>query len=108
MTSDQLVAVAAVLLAVLFEYIPGLRRWYDELGNDDESNATYKRLVMLVCLVVVAGGAYLLSCVLQVEQLVTCDAAGIWGLVRLFVTAIVVNQGAYLIAPKTPRTPKGQ
>lgn len=99
MTSEQLVAGAAVLLAVLFEYVPGLRQWYDDLG-EDESNGTYKRLVMLACLVAITGGAYVLSCVLMVEQFVTCDAAGVWGLVRLFVSAIVVNQSTYLIAPK--------
>ncbi|RLC76903.1 MAG: hypothetical protein DRJ03_22330 [Chloroflexi bacterium] len=99
MTSEQLVAAAALLLALLFEYVPGLQRWYDGLGEDAD-NKTYKRLVMLACLAAVAGGAYVLSCVLMVEQLVTCDAAGVWGLVRLFVAAVVVNQSAYLIAPR--------
>lgn len=101
MTSEQLVAAAAVLLVVLFEYVPGLRRWYDDLGGGDaETNKTYKRLVMLICLATIAGGAYVLSCVLMVEQFVTCDVAGAWGLVRLFVSAVIVNQSVYLIAPK--------
>lgn len=99
MTSKQLVAAAAVLLAILFEYVPDLQRWYDGLG-EEASNKTYKRLVMLVCLAAIAGGAYVLSCVLQVEAFVTCDTAGAWGLVRLFVSAVIVNQSAYLIAPK--------
>ena len=102
MTSEQLVAAAAVLLAMLFEYVPGLQRWYDGLG-EDESNGTYKRLVMLACLAIITGGVYVLSCVLMVEQFVTCDAAGVWGLVRLFVSAVIVNQSAYLIAPKRVR-----
>ena len=103
MTSDELVGAAAILLAVLFEYIPGLRKWYDGLGSDEESNKTYKRLVMLVSLVAVVGGAYVLSCVLVVEQFVTCDIGGVWGLVKLLVGAEVVNQAVYLMTPKVSR-----
>ena len=45
MTSEQLAIAAGILLSLAFNYIPGLNDWYQALEG------TYKRLIMLLALV---------------------------------------------------------
>ena len=33
----------------------------------------------------------------------TCDQAGAWGLVQLFIFAAIANQSAYMLSPETER-----
>ena len=49
MTAEELASIAGIVLSLLFSYIPGLKDAYDGLDGD------YKRLVMGLSLVVVAG-----------------------------------------------------
>lgn len=42
MTSDELAAVAGVVLSLAFSYVPGLSGWFDGLRGE------YKRLIMEV------------------------------------------------------------
>ena len=94
MTAETLTAVAGLVLSLLFSYVPGLNGWFDALES------TYKRIIMLVLLIVVAGGAYALACVGASEQLglaVTCDYEGGVVLARVFIAALVANQAAYAI-----------
>ena len=93
MTSDQLAAIAGLVLSLVFSYVPGLNSMFDKL------DATQKRLVMAGLLLIVAAGAFGLSCA-QVLVVVTCDKPGALGLVSAFIAALVANQAAFQISPK--------
>lgn len=95
MTSDTLVLFAGAAISLLFSYIPGLNAWFDALQSE------YKRLIMAGLMLLVAAGAYGLACAGLAGEAgvnVTCDQAGIIGLVRAWVLAIVANQSAYKIS----------
>ena len=95
MTSDQLAISAGILLSLAFSYIPGLNDWYQLL------DATHKRLVMLLALVIISAGAFGLSCWPAFPHpVVTCDVPGVWGMVEALFGALVANQTTYLISPK--------
>lgn len=97
MTSTLLASIAGIVLSLLFSYVPGLSDWY---GRQTD---TAKRLVMLAILVLVAVGAYGLSCSSFGNQYVpglTCDEAGASGLAASLVAALIANQATFLISPK--------
>ena len=56
MTPQSLSTAAAILLSLLFSYVPGLSDWY---GNLDPVR---KRLIMLGMLIAVALGSLALAC----------------------------------------------
>lgn len=90
----SLSALAGMILSLVLEYVPGIAGLYDGL------TAVQKRLVMLVLLLLSAGGLYGLSCadlVLYVE----CTAQGILELLGMIGVAIGVNQGTYLLTKKS-------
>ena len=93
MTAEKLAVLAGIILSLLFSYIPGLSDWFGKLEG------IQKRLVMLALLLVVAAGAFGLSCA-QVITEVTCDQAGAMGLVQAFIAAVIANQATYLISPQ--------
>jgi len=89
-----LASIVGVILSVFFSYFPKVRDWFAALAGDQ------KRLIMLGCLVIVAGALYGLNCAgwIQAEGL-TCDQAGAVTLVNAFVAALVANQTTYLVTP---------
>lgn len=93
MTAEQLSAIAGVILSLAFSYLPGLAPRFDKL------EPTVKRLVMALLLLVVAAGAFELSCAGVVDA-ATCTQASAWSMVNVFVAALVANQATYLISPK--------
>ena len=73
MTPQTLSTAAAVLLSLLFSYVPGISSWYDKL------DATRKRLIMLSLLVLIAAGSFGIACAGWAEAFgipVTCDQPG--------------------------------
>jgi hypothetical protein len=99
MTPDILFGAAGAILSLLFSYIPGLNAWFAGLKSE------FKQLIMLGLIVIVAGVAYGLSCAGVLGNLtgikLTCDEAGLLGLLRAVFLAIVVNQGTYGLSPQT-------
>jgi len=93
MTSEQLAAIAGVILSLSFSYIPKLSDWFHAL------EPTMKRLIMAGLLLAVAAGAYGLSCGAVITA-VTCDKSGAMGLVMAFIAALVANQAAFAISPR--------
>jgi hypothetical protein len=93
MSAEQLAAIAGVVLSLVFSYVPGLSDWYGAL------EATQKRLVMAGLLLAVAGGAFGLSCG-NVIVSVTCDKAGVIGLISALIAALVANQATYQLSPR--------
>lgn len=91
MTDNLLVGIAGILLSLLFGYVPGLSDWYNALDS------VRKAQIMAALLLAAAVGVFLAGCY-SPWQSVTCDEAGLWGLVELLVTALVANQATFQIA----------
>lgn len=94
MTAEQLSALAGVILSLAFSYLPGLAPWFDRL------EPTVKRLVMAGLLLVVAVGAFGLSCA-GVISAAACTQAGAWSVLTVFIAALVANQATYLISTRS-------
>ena len=88
MESFNIGIVAGVVLSLGFKYIPGLSGWYEKLESEN------KELIMLGILMIVVGGAYLLSCYGPLN-IYACTEAGAWEAVFALVGAVVGNQGTY-------------
>jgi len=95
--NELILAIAGVILSLVFSYVPGAADWYGRLEG------TQKRLVMLILLAVAAGGMFGLACAGlggDVGLTVTCDRAGAMQMVMAFILAMTTNQATYLISPK--------
>lgn len=97
MSAETLALIAGAVLSLAFSYIPGLNTKYAEMAEET------KRLIMAGCLLLVAGLAYADACLAWglFGSSVTCDQAGVLGLVRVFVLALVANQAVYKLTPQT-------
>lgn len=89
MTPEVLVALGAVILAVLFDWVPKLQIWYDKLGNGQ------KRGLMAGLLVILTGGVFGLGCAGWIVTGWTCNSDGIQSAVYLLVLAVAINQGIH-------------
>jgi hypothetical protein len=94
MTAVLLSSIVAIVLSLLFSYVPGLNTWYAALTGE------WKRVGMAVLLLLTAGAVFGLSCA-QVLTYVTCDQVGAIGLVKIFVAALIANQATFVISPQT-------
>ena len=94
MSSELLASIAGILLSLAFSYVPGLNAWFVLL------EPVYKRLIMISLILVVAFAAFGLSCA-GWWPTVTCDQAGIAGLIEAFIAALITNQATYLISPES-------
>lgn len=92
MSSELIVGVAAVILSLLFEYLPGLSTWYNALVDAKQ------KLIMLGLMALVAVGAFALSCLGRYD-FVTCDVPGAWAMLEYFILAVIANQTAHRISP---------
>ena len=92
MTETTLASVAGIVLSLAFSYVPGLRDKYAALTAD------YKRLVMIVALLLVSAGIFAAGCAGYTAK-VTCDMAGAQVMLTYFVSAAVANQGTYMLTP---------
>jgi len=93
MTPEQLASIAGIILSLVLSYVPGLSDKYNGL------DATAKRIVMAVLLLVVSVGALAGSCA-GILDIVQCTSFGLVELVKVFIAALVANQAIYLISPK--------
>ncbi|MGY5875143.1 MAG: hypothetical protein RTU30_05315 [Candidatus Thorarchaeota archaeon] len=99
MTAETLAMVAGLILTLVFSYIPGLNTKFAALS------AEVKRLIMLGLLVLVAAVSLGIACAGAGEVFgvaIVCDETGIYALIKVLVAAIVVNQGTFMISPRTP------
>jgi hypothetical protein len=86
-TPEMLVGLGAVVLAVLFDWVPKLQTWYDNLGNGQ------KRGLMAGLLVILTGGVFGLRCAGWIQTGWACNGDGIQNAVYLLVLAVAINQG---------------
>jgi hypothetical protein len=94
MNAEQLASIAGVVLSLAFSYVPGVKGWFEELAKGQ------KQALMGGLLIVVAGASFGLSCAGVVDVGVACTQTGAIGLVEVLVSALVANQGTYLITRK--------
>lgn len=95
MTSETLALVAGTLLSLLFSHVPGFSTWYEP--KDSQTKA----FIMAVLLLVVAGVSYWLGCA-SPYQYFECSETGFWAAARVFLMALVANQGTHEIAKHLP------
>ena len=93
MSIELISALAGMVISLALEFIPGLEGWYAKFDPQQ------KRLVMLVALVLVVGGAFGLSCAGLVTAFV-CNWFGAWQAVMAFIAALVANQSVHLVLKK--------
>jgi hypothetical protein len=92
MNSDELSGGAGIALSLLGSYCPGFAPWYDK------RTPTEKRLIMASLLLIIACAVFVGGCRGWVA--ITCDEAGVLGLARAFVIALMANQVTHRISPK--------
>jgi len=90
MDEKLLSLLAGIALSLGFSYIPGLKEWFEK------QETRIKRLVMVGALLVISGGIFGLSCS-GWWSWVSCDQAGVKGLVEGFVYALIANQSTYTL-----------
>lgn len=90
-----LAQLAGGLLSLLFTYIPPLFRWYDPLPKET------KQAIMGAAIVVVGLAMFGLACGgIDVGFAVVCTQAGLLGVVKVILAALVTNQAVYLLTRK--------
>lgn len=95
LTPELLSSIVAILASLAFAYVPGLKTLYGNLTSE------WKAAVMGISLLVIAAASLAIGCAGWLPELqVTCDRSGIVGLLSALVTALVANQGTYLLAVK--------
>jgi len=92
MNADELSMIAGTILSLAFSYIPGLNQKFGKLSTE------YKRLIMLILVVIVAVAIFGLACAGVAADFgisVACNKAGVVGLIRAILYAAVANQATY-------------
>jgi hypothetical protein len=93
MEATAILAIAGVILSLLFEYMPGLHTWYNGLVDN------WQRVIMLCVILLVVGGAFGLSCYHWLN-IFACTGLGVREAVLAFIAALVANQSTHRILPK--------
>ena len=93
MSVELISAIAGILISLILEFVPGVEGWYNKFTPQQ------KRLVMLVALFIVVGGAFGLSCA-GLLAIFVCSVAGAWQAVMAFIAALVANQSVHLVLKK--------
>lgn len=86
-TPEILVATSAAVLAWLFDWFPGLAKWFDKFA------AGQKRGFMAAMILIVAIIAFVINC----DGVIACIWANGWDLTYLVLLAIGINQGVHLL-----------
>lgn len=92
-TPELISAAAGILISLALSYIPKLKQKWASMDGD------YKRLILLVVLLVVSLAVWLINCYGLEAYLISCDAAGLWGLAKVYVIALIANQATYPLTP---------
>jgi hypothetical protein len=96
MSAEELSYYTGIVLSLVCSYVPGVQGWYQKLDG------MYKRLVMLLLLVITTSVIYAMACwnITAEFALVSCDTAGLKLLIKAFIGALIANQAVFLISPK--------
>lgn len=94
LTSETLVVLAGTVLSLVFEYVPGVEKWYGGLDSQQ------KRIVMAGVVIAVAAALLGLSCANSPYVLTECTPEGSWNLLGLVVMALAANQAVHRLFKK--------
>jgi hypothetical protein len=86
---EIILAFVAALLALVFDYLPSVAKWYD--AKTDSS----KKLIMLGLLVLAAGVVFAGSCYGWFVTNLVCEPKSILDLLYGLVLSIATNQGVH-------------
>jgi len=95
-TPEALTGIAAAILALAFEYIPGLESRYGKLIPQ------HKALTMGGLLLLSAAIIFGLGCGNVLDAGMTCDTQGAFDMFLVFLVSAGVNQGVFLLIKKRP------
>lgn len=95
LTPDLIGSVAGIVLSLAFSYVPGLKQRYEALTGE------WKRVIMAALLFLVAVAIFGLGCADILAG--TCSRDGAMQVLRVFIAALVANQGTYLLAGSRER-----
>lgn len=98
MTPEFLASMGAILISLAASYLPGFAGRYSELSPNN------KRLSMLALMAVTALVSFGITCSGYAELFgitLQCDRVGAVGLFRAFIAAVIANQSAYSVSPRT-------
>lgn len=96
-TPELLSAIAGVLIALAFSYIPGLNTKWASLP------AELQRLIMAGLMLIVSAVIFLLGCLnfVSIPDFV-CTARSAVQFIWTFLLAVMANQSSYKLMPQTP------
>lgn len=94
-TSGVLIAFVAALLALAFDYFPGLAKWYDA------KDAATKKQIMGGLLIGVAVVAFAGTCLSWFASNLVCEPKSLITLVYELLIAVSVNQALHTITKPT-------
>lgn len=89
-TPEFILMILAGLLAVAFDYFPGLAKWFDGLGEAAKKQLN-AGIVILIAAVLFAG-----SCWGLFSTNLVCDTKGALDFLYIVFLALTVNQGLHL------------
>lgn len=92
MDANLLSSIAGTFLSLIFAYVPGVKEWYDQ------KDRTQKAGIMAIALIVVSIAIFAASCGQVVSVGIVCDKQGAYGLLQILFTALVLNQGTFMLA----------
>lgn len=92
LTPQTLIAFLAALLAVLFDWLPGLKTWFDKKTEGQ------KRGIMALLLLIVVALVFGLSCFNLIFVGWACTVIGAETALILLLEAIAINQGVHFIS----------
>ena len=93
MTGEQLGTTAGVILGLVFEYLPGLAKWYQA----QEDNV--QRLILLGAMLLVTLTIFGMGCA-GLSDTFACTKEGAYQAIKVFVSGIISSQATYLVMPR--------
>lgn len=94
MNAITLSTLSGSVLSLVFAYVPFLSSWY---GDQDGQK---KAIIMLCALLLTTVGVFVASCTGVYELGVACDKLGAVELFKVFLAALVANQGTFAVTKK--------
>jgi hypothetical protein len=94
-TPEFLSYILAGLVAILFDWLPGLSAWYDGISE------LKKKQVMAGLLLVIVLAIYGGICGQIFSAEFTCDKTGFASMIQVFLIAVGVNQGIHALIKPT-------
>ena len=92
---NLLIVVWGIVQSLAFTFLPGLSKWYENLGagEGDEVAKKKKRFVQGAVLFVVAVALFGLSCAgVEFNNAPVCSANGFWTVILAYLAALGANQ----------------